>query len=105
MPEQPPSNRKRPLHPLSVADQIGQIARVSCQFCRITRHYSPGDLVQLIGDVGIDRVQHRMRCEKCGRSDYLVARLILPTELERQSIKLRRLDKVWWVKKVSWRDE
>jgi hypothetical protein len=39
--------------------------RVTCQFCRITRHFEPADLERLLGDVAFRHALGAMRCEKC----------------------------------------
>lgn len=104
MPEAARPPRHRPKHPLSAAHAVGQLARVRCLFCRVTRYYSPDDLRQLLGDVGIDEVAGRMRCDTCGRKDYLDATLILPTAQERQTIRLRRLEGIRTIRRPIWRD-
>lgn len=50
-------------------------------------------------------VAEKMRCEGCGRRDYLNATLSIPSAEERQAMKLRRLAEVRTVRKVVWRDE
>jgi hypothetical protein len=74
------------------------------QLCRQPgkRYYRPDDLLKLSGDVGIDDV--RMRCEKCGNGDYIVAELQHMTVTERASIRVRRLVEIKMVRKVTWRD-
>lgn len=105
MPEQPPERRRGPQHKLSKAHEIGQIAHITCRFCRVTRNYLPGELAHLFGEVGINDVADMMRCDGCGRRDYLNATLSLPSAAERQAMKLRRLADVRTVRKVVWRDE
>lgn len=63
---------------MSDAQDSGQLVRVQCQLCRITRHYLPADMVLLVGNVGIDTVETRMRCDNCGRHDYVRAVLWHP---------------------------
>ncbi len=105
MPESTGRRRRGPAWRLSNAHAVGQLARIRCGHCRISRYYEPADLQQLFGDVEIDQVVRRMRCERCGLQDYLNATLEMPTALERTSIRIRRLAGVRMVRKVVWRDE
>jgi hypothetical protein len=106
MPESNNGKRKRGgVHPLSKAAEIGQLVRVTCAFCRIVRHYQPSDLQELIGDVDVDGIQGRMRCEKCGRRDYMAAVFLFPTARELAEIRVRRLVGIKMIRKVIWRDD
>lgn len=70
MPESNGTRRRGRAWTLSDACEIGQLVTIRCQFCRITRHYLPQDLRTLLGDVWIDQVEHRVRCESCGHKQY-----------------------------------
>jgi hypothetical protein len=85
--------------------RAGQLVRITCQFCRITRYFEPADLEQVLGDVAFRQALGAMRCEKCRRRDYIVGALTIPTAEERAAIRLRRLVDVRYVRKVIWRDE
>jgi hypothetical protein len=102
MPESPSPRRRGSVWKLSNAHDVGQLACVQCQLCNIKRYYRPDDLLKLFGDVGIDDV--RMRCEKCGHGDYIVAELHHMTATERASVRVRRLVEIRMVRKVTWRD-
>ena len=90
---------------LSEAHRVGQLARVTCHFCHVTRHFEPADLERLLGDVPFHALLDRMRCEKCRRRDYLVAVLTIPTAEERLNTGVRRLVDVRYMRRVTWRDE
>lgn len=104
MPETTGNSGRGHAWPLSKAEEVGQLVRIRSLYCRITRHYRPADLVQLLGDTGIDHVPSKMRCEQCGRRDYLDAIFFHPTAIERETLKIRRLLTVKIVRKVIWRD-
>lgn len=88
---------------LSKAVSGGEIVRVRCGHCNITRYYDPADLLKLVGDVWADAI--RMRCERCGKTEWIGASFELLPASERQRIRLRRLVEVRMVRKVIWRDE
>jgi hypothetical protein len=90
---------------LGQAHRAGQLARITCQFCQITRHFEPSDLEKLLGDVPFRALLGALRCEKCRRRDYLVVSLTIPTAEERNRIRVRRLVDVRYVRKVIWQDE
>jgi len=77
MPEQPRKPR-RLVQTLSKAHEVGQLIRVRCFNCNITRHYLPGDLAKLVGDIPFWDVDRHMRCERCKRRDLDVD-ILLPS--------------------------
>lgn len=88
---------------LANADQAGQIVRVECYHCSITRHYYPADLKTLLGNVPASGI--RMRCQKCGKTDWIRADFVRMSAAERQAIRIRKLVGVRMVRKVIWKDE
>jgi len=72
--------------------------------CNITRHYLPGDLVKLFGDIPFWDIEGKMRCERCKRRDF-DACVTLPSAEERLKIRVRRLVDIRMVRRVIWRDE
>lgn len=90
---------------LGQAHLAGQLVRVTCQYCHITRHFTPVDLERLLGDAPFSSVLGSMRCEKCRRCDYLVGALVIPTAEERATLRVRRLVNVRYLRRVIWRDE
>lgn len=103
MPEQYREKRGLPPFMLSSAVKNGSLVEARCVGCSPARWYHPADLIQLYGDVPAANLERLMRCGNC-RSPLNV-KVASPTAEERQKIRLRRLDRVWWVKRVSWRNE
>ena len=95
---------RRNAQTLGMAHDIGQLLRLECTLCRIKRHYLPGDLFKLFGDVPFFDVEHRMRCAKCGRKE-LRAELHYPSAQERMKIRVRRLTEIRMVRRAVWQDE
>ncbi|WP_155765327.1 hypothetical protein [Mesorhizobium erdmanii] len=87
------------------AHDAGQIARIRCGHCNIKRFYKPRELREIIGNVSIDDVRARVRCEKCGSKESINAELFHAVGQEAVTIRFRRLVEIRWVKRVIWRDE
>jgi hypothetical protein len=92
-------------HTLADAHRRGQLVRIQCQLCSIARSYQPADLERLVGAVDLDGLTAKMRCEKCGKRDYLGAHFCFPTGQELASPRIRRLVDIRMARKVIWRDE
>lgn len=103
MPEPSSQPRMQGRWALANADQSGQIVRVECYHCSITRHYYPADLQALLGNVQPGGI--RMRCEKCRKTDWIQASFVRLSAAERQAIRMRKLVEVRMVRKVIWQDE
>lgn len=84
--------------------RLGQLIRVRCVNCNITRHYLPGDLAKLVGDIPFWDIDRHMRCERCKRRDLDVD-ILLPSASEGMKIRVRRLVGVRMVRRVIWRDD
>jgi hypothetical protein len=102
MPEQPPSKRPS-AWTLSKANDSGQLVRVRCAHCNITRHYLPADLQWLVGDIPADAI--RMRCEKCGKREWMRVSFENLPAAERQGIRIRRLVEIKLRRVPVWQDE
>ncbi|MFA6153401.1 hypothetical protein [Mesorhizobium sp.] len=98
------SRPRRNVQTLGLAHEVGQVIRVRCLNCNITRHYLPGDLAKLVGDIPFWDVERLMRCERCKRRE-LDASVILPSAAERLKIRVRRLVEIRMVRRVIWRDD
>ncbi|AZO63334.1 MAG: hypothetical protein E5Y51_05610 [Mesorhizobium sp.] len=100
MPE-PSSRTRRVVQTLSRAHDIGQLIRIRCINCNIIRHYLPGDLLKLMGDIPFWDVD--MRCERCKRREFDVD-ILLPSAAEGVKTRVRRLVGVWMVRRVICKD-
>ena len=105
MPDNGGRSKRGQIWRLSDAHDVGQLIRINCQHCNIKRHYRPADLRRLVGDVACDNAMKGMRCEKCGKADYLVAFAWNPTARELAGLSIRRLADIRMVRKVVWNDE
>ena len=88
---------------LSEAIETRSLIRAHCAGCSPARWYHPQDLITLYGDMPAINLGMKMRCQNCG--SFLTVRVEIPLAEERQRIRLRRLDRIWWVRRVRWRDE
>ena len=98
MPEKTTTSRREKAFMLSDADRLCQVVRVHCHYCRTTRHYLPKDLMTLLGDVAAYGMTSRMRCDHCGRSDYMSAKCDSVSGADIGKIRVRRLIEVKTVK-------
>ncbi|MBZ9660763.1 hypothetical protein LB523_17050 [Mesorhizobium sp. ESP-6-4] len=87
------------------AHEAGQVARISCGHCHITRHYKPIELREVIGNVTINQLREKVRCQACGKREWMSAELFHPYGQELVSIRFRRLKEIRWERRVIWRDE
>ncbi|RUW19735.1 hypothetical protein EN858_11400 [Mesorhizobium sp. M4B.F.Ca.ET.215.01.1.1] len=90
---------------LSNAHEIGQLVLVRCGLCNVKRWYQPDDLMTIFGDIEPGLVGSKMRCERCGKNEFMHAETQSPSALERQGIRVRRLAEIRTVRRVVWRDE
>jgi hypothetical protein len=90
---------------LSQTHDLGCIVRVRCNYCQSVRHYVPEDVIKLIGDVEVDGLRRRLRCEGCGRRDYVEVEAIVLFPQERVGVVVRRLVKVRTIRRPVWRNE
>lgn len=90
---------------LSDADRSGRLILISCHYCKRSLIYMPADLRRLLGDIEVDDVADQMKCSGCKQKHTLKVELILPSATERQGKMIRRLEKVYYVRRAIWRDE
>ncbi|WP_214473396.1 hypothetical protein [Mesorhizobium sp. dw_380] len=105
MPEQPEKWPRGAPWTLMHAHNAGQVARICCGHCNIKRFYKPLELREVIGNVTIDQVRAKVRCENCGRKESMSAELFHPVGQELVTIRFRRLVEIRWERRVIWRDE
>lgn len=103
MPDQHRTSRNRPLFLLSAARDNGDLVKAACGGCSKPRWYRPADLITLFGDIPCELLEARMPCERC--SHPLRISVTHPSAAERETIRVRRLERVWAVRKAEWREE
>lgn len=103
MPDQPRKTR-RIIWPLSHAAASRQLVWVECGYCRGRRYYEPEDLIKVLGNVDVNRLARRMRCERCGRNYNMECDVYLPVAAERADMTIRRLVEVRIKRIPVWRD-
>ncbi len=108
----PESYRSANPHP-SVARRIPTLSkftapdmliRIGCQHCRIWHHYRPSDLLQLCGDIILDEVAAKFRCERCDKKEFLTVRLKSYMTGEMIGLQVRRLVRIKTVCRPVWED-
>ena len=104
MPEPYWPKRKR-VYPLSALNDGMQLVRVTCRYCKRSHVYRPDDLIQIFGDVDVDSLMDRMRCESGrdhGRPDV---NAFQPTGSEAVGLRIRRLVAIKLQRVPVWREE
>lgn len=96
---------KRGLAPLMLSQAAASNALVAarCVGCSRARFYEPSDLMLIFGDVPALNLNAMMRCEQC--RETLSVKVTNPSASDRQKVGVRRIDRMWWVRRVSWREE
>ncbi|MET3593270.1 putative nucleic-acid-binding Zn-ribbon protein [Mesorhizobium shonense] len=105
MPDQPEKWPRGAAWTLTHAHDAGQVTGIRCARCNVTRYYKPAELREVIGNVTIDEVREKVRCQKCGSREWMGAELFHPTGEQAHTIRYRRLVQIRWEKRVIWRDE
>ncbi|RRI06423.1 hypothetical protein EH240_03895 [Mesorhizobium tamadayense] len=55
---------------------IGAVAAgIRCARCNVTRYYKPLELREVIGNVTIDDVRDKVRCQQCKSREWMSAQL------------------------------
>lgn len=90
---------------LADAMKMNSIARIRCRYCKRVRHYPIEDLKTALGNVECDEVVHMMRCSNCRGLSTLDLHLLNPSAEERQKMTVRRVERVYYSRRVVWRDE
>lgn len=100
-----PEPHRRPEFPLSRLNEHLQLVRVRCAYCKSAHVYRPDDLIQIFGDVDVDSLMHRMRCENGADHGSLDVRAFLPTGSDAVGLRIRRLAAIKLQRIPVWRDE
>jgi hypothetical protein len=96
---------KKKDYPLSQLNTGGmRLVRVRCRYCKRAHNYFPTDLIQIFGDVDVDSLMHRMKCEN-GDHGSLDVTSISPTGSEAVGLRIRRLVALKIQRIPIWRDD
>lgn len=100
-----PEPNRRHEFPLSRLNEHLQLVRVTCAYCKRSHVYRPDDLIQIFGDVDVDSLMHRMRCEGGPDHGQLDVKGFMPTGSAGVGLKIRRLVAIKLQRVPIWRDE
>lgn len=103
MPEQHRPKRGAPYMLSQAARNAGTLVKASCGGCSRPRWYHPQDLLTLLGDMPTLNLELAMKCEACGQG--LDVDVTTPMPEDRVKLTLRRIDRIWWTRRVRWREE
>ncbi|MGO4440073.1 hypothetical protein [Rhizobium sp. RAF56] len=90
---------------LSDAEHVGQLLSITCQMCNVTRYYFPADFLKFNEDISLDQIGAKIRCEQCGRRDFIFFYVKTPAGADYGKLPVRRLERVRTVQVPVWRDE
>lgn len=92
-------------YPLSALNESGlRLVRITCLYCRRTHAYRPEDLIAVFGDVDVDSLARRMRCEN-GDHGPLDVKAFAPTGREAVGLRIRRLVAIRMKCVPVWRED
>lgn len=97
--------KRKGSYTLSSARKNTSLARIACRYCKRAHHYTLDDLRAVFGDIEVDDVVLQMRCSGCDNRHTLVIDLVSPSAADRQVMTIRRLDQIYYVRRVTWRDD
>lgn len=100
--------KKKGSYTLEDAARNSTHARLRCRYCKTERYYLVEELAKVFGaSIECDDVtlRHKWRCRKCGLDGTIEMNLENPPAAKLQVMKLRRLDRIEYVRRVHWRDE
>lgn len=101
----PAPNRTTPF-PLSRLNDARDLVSVSCAYCKREHTYYPTDLMQLFGDVDVDSLSGRMRCESvAGGHGFMRVERVFSGSREMVGKKIRRLVAIRVRREPVWREE
>ncbi len=98
-----PAPNRHSIYPLSALNQSRSLVRVACRYCKRTHNDYPSDLIQIFGDVDVDSLMARMRCE-AGDHGPLDVSSFLPTGSESVGLRIPRLLAIKIQRVPVWRD-
>ena len=99
-----PEPYRRHDFPLSRLNDHLQLVRVRCAYCKRSHVYRPHDLIQVFGDVDVDSLMGRMRCEG-GDHGPLDVKGFMPSASDMVGLRIRRLAAIKFQRVPIWRDD
>jgi hypothetical protein len=94
--------KRKGSYTLADSARNGAYLRAECRYCKTVHFYLPADMKEVCGDVQVDDV--KFRCETCGDRDIRPSEYHPPIA-ELQTMTIRRLEKIYFQRRVVWRDE
>ncbi|RWM29376.1 hypothetical protein [Mesorhizobium sp.] len=82
---------KRKDYPLSNLNDGLRLVRVRCAYCKRQHCYYPDDLIRIFGDVDVDSLSWRMKCENDPAHGHPIVEAFAPTGKEAVGLRIRRL--------------
>lgn len=104
MPEITAYSRKEIAYTLDKAVDDSPIVRARCHLCNTTRHYLTREIFDLVGRVPVVHLARHFTCETCRTSEYMSAEVTTPWGHDYGTLPVRRVAKVYFVRKVKWQD-
>lgn len=92
-------------YPLSTLNDTMRLVRVRCRYCKRQHNYNPSDLIQIFGDVDVDSLARRMRCENDPEHGMLEVEAFHPTGREAVGLRVRRLVAIKINRVPIWRED
>lgn len=80
------------------------LVRVTCRYCKRTHNYRPDDLIQIFGDMDVDSLMTRMKCEQ-GHAGMMDVKSFSPTGSEAVGLRIRRLVAIKIQRVPIWRED
>ncbi|MER8413924.1 hypothetical protein [Mesorhizobium sp. M1342] len=97
-----PKNRD---FPLSKLNDTMRLVRVRCCYCKRLHNYAPSDLIQIFGDVDVDSLAFRIKCENGKDHGRLDVEAFVPTGREAVGLRIRRLVAIKINRVPVWRED
>jgi hypothetical protein len=99
--------KKKHTYTMADAAKVSSHARMRCRYCKTERFYLVEELRVVFGNVEVDDVayQRDWRCTNCGKLNTIDLTLENPSAEDLQRIKVQRIDKIQYVRTISWKTE
>lgn len=89
---------------LSALNDPPCFVKLACYRCKRAHHYHPGDLIQLFGDIDVEAIPRRLKCEECGPGTLETA-IVYPHGSAAVGLKVRRLVAIKIQRVPVWRED